>query len=155
METGTVRAIVVRFIWLAFLASICVYGVVTLVFLPETPPTPFARAFSNLVIPAIYGMGAIMLALSFIIPPIVVRGPDVPASMRAPADPSGEIRLDPRTRYRLVLRWTLIESAAIFGLMASYIASDTRLFFPLGALAIAGMLLSYPSDAALREMVKS
>lgn len=62
----------------------------------------------------------------------------------------------PRETRRLVRRAeALIESVAVFGLVVAFIGQDARLFLPLFALSIAGMLATYPSDSMLRKLTPS
>jgi hypothetical protein len=48
---------------------------------------------------------------------------------------------------RYVLRWALFDSTAIFGLIAAFLGSHWHLVIPLGLVALAGLLLSHPSQA--------
>jgi hypothetical protein len=48
---------------------------------------------------------------------------------------------------RYILRWALLDSTAIFGLIAAFLGSHWQLVIPLGLVALAGLLLSHPSQA--------
>lgn len=123
------NASTLRVIWIALTISIVLYGVIAFIaVLPSEPAQPFDAFFSNPIILGAHVMGLTMLIMSFVIPPVLSRRGPKPQSF--------------------VIRWAMIESAAIFGLVAAFIGEDPRLFLPLGALAIAAILLAFPPREA-------
>lgn len=43
-----------------------------------------------------------------------------------------------------IIRWALLESVAIFGLLAAFLVKDARAFLILGLLSLAGFVITYP-----------
>jgi hypothetical protein len=149
--TADVRLI--RVIWLALLTSIFMYGVVIYVTAGRTDQSqPIQAAFSNPIILVLHAMGAGMFILAFIVPSIVLRRLSANEHVRAPVAAAPSVSACPRVRVVLIMKWALIESAAVVGLMAAFIAIDPRLFLPLGGLAVLGMLITYPSDSVLQDL---
>ena len=118
----------IRIIWFALLTSIVVYFVVAFVAIPTPVDEPFQAGFSDMVTVVLYFVAAVTFALAFVIPSMIAR-----------REPSPE-----RTRLAFILRWAMIEATAIYGLIAAFLRQNPRLFIPLGVLAVAGMLISYP-----------
>jgi F0F1-type ATP synthase membrane subunit c/vacuolar-type H+-ATPase subunit K len=117
-------------IWFALMMSIVLYGVIALVMTP-VGGQPFDAPFSHPIILMLHIAGIGMFVMSFVLSSILMKR-------------SNDVRTP------MIIRWAMIESAAVLGLMAAFIGNDLRLFLPLGALAIAGMLLAYPrSDGGL------
>ena len=104
--------------------SVALYGVIAYVMAP-VGEQPFDAAFSNPIILALRIAGIGMFAMSFILSSILMKR-------------------SANVRGAMLIRWAMIESAAVFGLLAAFIGNDVRLFIPLGARAIAGMLIAYP-----------
>jgi hypothetical protein len=142
----TVRT--VRIIWLALLLSVLIYGVLGVIGVQEPTDASFESAFSNPVVIGLHvaGLGAFFMA--FVMSSLLLRRP----SMSPPMAPINRDIVPPRTRIALIVRWTLMEASAIFGLLAAFLARDPRLFVPLGALAVIGILASYPSENTLTAM---
>ena len=112
-----------KLIWLALLMSIVLYGVIAFVIVPVGEQS-FDAAFADPVILVLHLAGLGMLAMSF-----------AAASV---------FRKRSNLRTASIIRWAMIESAAVFGLLAAFLGQDVRVFLPLGALAVAGMVLAYP-----------
>lgn len=53
----------------------------------------------------------------------------------------------------LIVKMAMLEAVSIFGLVAAFVAHDWRLFVPTWALALVGMLRSFPMDD--REVASS
>jgi hypothetical protein len=143
----------VRVIWFVLLMSIVIYGVIAWMVVGSVPEGPFAEAIADPLVIGFYAGGVGAFVMAFIMSSAVHRRTAMRGAPRPPASPAGEmLTVPPRTRVALVVRWSLIEACAVFGLVAAFLESDPRLFLPLGALAIAGMLLNYPTDERLRDM---
>jgi len=111
-------------IWFALTVSVTLYGVIAYVMAPAGEQ-PFDAAFSNPIILALHIAGIGMFVMSFVLSSMLMKRSS-------------------NVRGAMIVRWAMIESAAVFGLLAAFIGNDVRLFIPLGALAIAGMLMAYP-----------
>ena len=125
--------------------SVFFYSVLAFMLVPAGGQ-PLADAFRNPTVMILYMVGAGMFLLSFVIPMIMRRSE--PPSPASPAGPRSEI-VDPRARTIMIIRWAMIEAAAVFGLLAAFLTPDARLALPLGALALVGMFLTFPSDERL------
>ena len=111
-----------KILWFALLMSIVLYGVIAFLIVPMGTQT-FNALFANPTILILHLAGLAVFATSFLIPSILKTT---------------------NVRTTSIIRWAMIESAAVFGLLAAFLGQDVRLFLPLGALAIAGMVLAYP-----------
>ena len=144
----------VRVIWFALLMSVVIYGVVAWVAVGSVPDGSFEEALANPTVIGLYAAGLGAFVMSFIISSAVHRRTAMRGSAPGPsASPTGEVlTVPPRTRVALIVRWSMIEMSALFGLVAAFLTRDPRVFLPMGLLAVAGMLLNYPSDERLRDM---
>ena len=116
-------------IWGALLASIAIYcGLV--VMLSQSWESPSGDPTSNPVVLALAAAALGSLVVSFAIPARLL---------------SVE-RSEGRVRTAYVIRWALLESVAIYGLLAAMLTRDVRIFYAFGAVAVAGMLLAFPSE---------
>lgn len=137
----------VRIIWLALLISVLLYGVLAMVVRPAEQPlsgTPAIFVLHVIAIPALLG--------AYLVPKFLDRGAADEAlrdAMTTP--PSDNPSVPPKLFVGLIARWAMLESVAIFGLMAALLGGDPRLFFPLGIVSVAGMLLSYPGESIARR----
>jgi hypothetical protein len=155
---GAASVRLVRMIWFSLLMSIVFYG--SIVFMSVTPPVPesaaagsaLEAALSDPVIVALHLAGLVIFASAFPLSSSLFRrgASDSPV---ASFTGSTALEVAPRARLALILRWALFESAAVLGLIAALLAADPRLFLPLGGLAAAGFLLSFPSDPFLRRFM--
>lgn len=141
----------IRIIWGALLFTILIYGLLAFMAVRNPAPGPFESAFSNPIVLVIQIIGAGMFFMAFVMSSLLLRRHAGPRAPTAPVTP-GVVSVTPHMRLALIVRWAMIESAAIFGLVAAFLAQDPRVFLPLGGLAIGGMLMSYPSDERLRSM---
>ena len=118
-----------RIIWMALTMSVVLYGIVAYVVVPTDDTVPFDGAYRDVRILAFSIAGVMFFLMSLVVPQI----------------------LKARTAGRLpfLMRWTLTEMTAVCGLLAAVLGQDFRVFLPLGGLALAGMLLTYPSSERL------
>jgi len=137
----------IRIIWAALLASVLIYAFLIFMAVPKAPPAPFQAAFSNPIILILHVIGLMVFFMAFVMSSLLLR------RASTPPPPPGTMIISGRVRLALLVRWALMESAAIFGLVAAFLAQDPRLFLALGCLAVIGMLASYPSDDSLRELI--
>jgi hypothetical protein len=114
-----------RILWLALTTSIVLYGVIAYVVVPMGAQ-PFDDAMSNPMILALHIAGLGMFVMSFVASSVLLKNSN--------------------RRVASIIRWAMIEAAAVFGLVAAFLSQDLRLFLPLGALAIAGMFMAYPRE---------
>jgi len=52
----------------------------------------------------------------------------------------------------LLVRWALIESISVFGLVAAFMSNDLQAQYPFAAAGILGMLLNFPSESKVRDL---
>lgn len=134
-----------RIIWGSLLMSIAIYGVVAAVVAKTMTATVAGGAANPIVL--VLGVVALMMALMAIfVPRAAMRRSEERGSI-APPDPSAPPSVPPNVFTALIIRWAMLEAVAILGLVAALITADPRAFIPLGVVAIAGMLLSYPGDS--------
>ena len=55
-------------------------------------------------------------------------------------------------RVALIIRFAMLESVAIFGLVCAFIYHDARLFIPPAMLSLAGFLMAFPSESLIQRM---
>lgn len=139
---------VMRTIWFALLLSLVFYGLIAYVMIGPGAEQSFDAAFADPIVLGLHAAGLAAFASAFLVSSRLLRGGSRPAAYPSPA----AVLITPRMRLSLIVRWSMIESAAIFGLLTALLRNDVRLFIPLGALAFAGMLSSYPGDERLRAM---
>ncbi len=121
---------VLRIMWAGLLGSVALYGVIAFVVAPPRADADPSAWPSDPVVLALHLAGFAALAGSFIVPPALAR--------RRAADP------EVVARQTWVLRWALLESAGVFGLIVALVLRDARGFVLLGALSILGLLLAFP-----------
>ena len=118
-----------RVIWMALTMSVVLYGVVAYVIAPPDDTVPFDAAFRDVRTLALSASGVMFFLISLVISRVFTAQ----SAGRAP----------------FVMRWMLTEMTAVCGFIAAVLGQDFRLFLPLGGLALAGMLLTYPSSERL------
>jgi hypothetical protein len=123
MTTETTQ---LKMIWFALTMSIVLYAVIAYVIVPMGAE-PFDAAFSKPAILVLHLAGLGMFVMSFVVPSTMLNRSN-------------------NVRGAMIMRWAMIESAAVCGLLAAFIDQDVRLFLPLGALALGGMLLAFPRE---------
>ena len=114
---------------MAVTMSIVLYGVVAYIIVPGDGTGPFDAAYRDARILALSAAGVMFFLMSLAVPMI----------LKTPSAGRG----------RLLMRWMLAETAAACGVIAALLGQDFRLFLPLGGLALAGMLLTYPNSERL------
>ncbi|HEY0592330.1 MAG TPA: hypothetical protein VGF40_11225 [Thermoanaerobaculia bacterium] len=134
-----------RIIWGSLLMSIAIYGVVAAVVAKTMTATVAGGAANPIVL--VLGVAALVMAVMAIFVPRAAMRRGGERAPIAPPDPSAPPSVPPNVFTALIIRWAMLEAVAILGLVAALIIADPRAFIPLGAVAIAGMLLSYPGDS--------
>ena len=121
-------------IWGALLASIAIYcGVV--VMLSQSWEAPSSDSTSNPIVLALAAAALGSLVVSFVIPARLLS-----------VD-----RSESRVRTAYVVRWALLESIAIYGIVAAMLTQDVRPFYGFAAVSVAAMLLAFPSSDNLNS----
>ena len=113
-----------RAIWFALLASTFVYAFVAWQAI-GTPPVALQREVLQPFMVVIYAVALVTYVAAFVASGALAR------------------RGAPR-QTALIVRMAMLEAVAIFGLVAAFAARDARLFVPTWALALVGMLRSFP-----------
>lgn len=155
IPSGPAAIRLVRIIWLAIFASILIYALITFMTLRQPSPAPFESAFSNPLVLGFHLAGVGLFFAAFVVSSVVLRDGATPSPSYTPVASPETVNVTVRMRKGLIARWALIESVAIFGLVVAFMSQDARLFLPLFALSVAGMLASYPSDSMLRKLTPS
>jgi hypothetical protein len=136
MDDRQVRSL--RVVWIALVNSILIYlALAFFVIRPETPKR-VGEAIGELQVQVLYGLGLLMLVLSAIIPRILLRAENGRVSME-------------RIKVALTVRWALVESVAVFGLLAAFVSQSPGLFAPMGVIALTALLLAFPTDSLIES----
>lgn len=122
---------------------------------PQTSLAPFESAFSNPLVLGVHLAGVGLFFAAFVVSSVVFRDGATPSGPYSPVASPETVSVTGRMKKGLIIRWVLIESVAVFGLVVAFMSQDARLFLPLFALSVAGMLASYPSDSMLRKLTPS
>jgi hypothetical protein len=112
-----------RVVWVALFVATCIYGVIDYVVIgPLVHLQSFEQEIRSPIVIGLYG-AAVMTFF-------------------------GALALGASTRREIfIARLALFESVAIFGLVASFVTNDWRLFFPAWALAALGFVQTLPPTA--------
>lgn len=117
-------------IWASLFFSIVLYGIIAFIVVRPASDVELTSFLSSPIAIALHVLALGMLMLSVVLPPVIAaKG----ASSAAAAE---------RTAW--VVRWALIESVAVLGLMLAFLLRDPRAFLLLGIVSAAAMLLAYP-----------
>lgn len=115
-----------KIIWFAIAFSSFIYAAILWSLSRSWPqPGPFAEAFKKPMITGLYVIAAIEFVFALVFPNMIS---------------------DAHTRF--ITRLALFEAVAIFGLVASFLAQDWRLYVAPWILAMMGFVMNYPSDEA-------
>ena len=111
-------------IWFAMLFSTFIYGVIT--FLLGNPPriASFDESMRDQLVFILYGLGA----LSFVIATVMYQ-----------------LYRNRPPQLRMIVALAIYESVAIYGVMASFIRHDYRLYLAPWALALIGFIRVFPT----------
>lgn len=136
----------IQIIWFAMVMAVVLYGVIAWIVAGPQPPI---MRWNEMPVVALLGAGVIMLVAAFLVPSLLLHGraDDVSGMRVAPA-----YSVPARVQRALIMRFALLESGAIMGLVAAFLGHSVQLYFPLGFLAIVGMLLSFPNDSLIRRL---
>ena len=131
---------VLPILWGAIVTSLVLYGVIAFLVVPPRPEVDPGSWTGDPLVVGLHLAGLAGIAGSFIVPPAIAR--------RQTAQP------DVAQRQAWILRWALLESAGVFGLIAALLLRDARAFLLLGALSFVGLLLAFPrSEGNLERAV--
>ena len=115
-----------RIIFVALLTSIAIYVFVVWTVAKKTEP-PFETRLSDPLVQVLYAASAVFFVVAFVF--------------------SNWMRDHGRPRKLVyILRWALLESVTIYGLLAAFIRFDWRLIVPPAMLSILGFALSFPQE---------
>ena len=120
-------------IWGALTASAVMYMGVGFVVAKELTP------FDQMLVNAVGGLGVVMLIASVILRQILAK----PRRLMAAGKSPGEIMNSafPLPFVELIITWAMAESAAVFGLLLTFMSGDTTYVFALGGASVLAMLL--------------
>jgi len=138
-----------RIIWMAMVISVLIYGFIAWTFTRGgEPKPPVEETIQHSTVQVLYGLGVLMFILSSVLPRMVLRGRGVGLHHARPhaSIVPNEIRL------ALIIRFAMLESVAIFGLVCAFMFNDGRLFIPLAMLSLVGFLMALPSESLFQRM---
>ena len=129
---------ILRIIWASLVLTLLIYGVILMTLAnawgaPERSLEDILRSPFVLVL-GVAGLAS--LTMAFVLPAGILR--------RNAAVPNIE-------RTACVIQWALIESVAIYGVLASFILQDVRPFLGFAAVALAAFVMTFPTEEKLRR----
>lgn len=130
-----------RIIWLALIVTVLIYGVVLwqiAVMREKTEPQSIEQLAANPIVLVLALMAVLSMVMAFTIPNMLVRGRELTPEL---------------IRVRSIVQWALIETVAIYGLVAGFIVQDARIFVAFASVAILGFLLTFPSAERMSNPV--
>lgn len=108
-----------QLMWVALFIATCIYGVVDFIVIrPLVPLQTLEDELRSPIVLVLYGLAVVIFFI----------GRSIPYP----------------TRNRYTTRLALLESCAIFGLVAAFLTNDWRLYFPTWVLAAIGFLQTLP-----------
>jgi hypothetical protein len=149
-QSGAARVRLARLIWVALVLCVLIYGVIAAMVTGETD-SPVASADDLFLDPAVLVLAMVAVAdflFALLVPKFLFRS--VGTGVATPLSPSAELTLSQRLLGIFVVQWALMESVAIFGLVAAFLFQDLRLFVAFGALSILGLVLTFPGEGRIR-----
>ena len=118
----------IRIVWGAILGSVLMYGIVAW----AVAGAPEIASPDSFVV-GLYLAGGAICVLSFFLPRFIS-----PAEAATSSDTSnGVMRAS-------IIQWAMLEAAAVLGLVAGLLRENSFFYFPMGAVAFLGILLSRP-----------
>jgi F0F1-type ATP synthase membrane subunit c/vacuolar-type H+-ATPase subunit K len=138
-----------KILWSAMTLSIFIYLVIAFVANNPKEPIGVDKAIEEPIVLTLYAIGAATFATSFVIGRIFAR-PMSDASVNAVA-PDAPRPLSPGTFRILLVRWALIESVTIFGLVAAFVARCPEIILLPFVLSLAGFVMTYPSSDRIAQ----
>jgi hypothetical protein len=113
-----------KLIWLAIFFSTIVYAGMAYM-IGSAPPQPFEQSVRDPVTLIMYLAALSAFAAGFFVPRLLQRAP---------------------AQTRAIMSLAIFEACAIFGLVATFITRDWRVYLPAWALAVIGFLRAWPSS---------
>lgn len=125
-----------RIIWVALLVSVAIYGLVAwMAGRKDAVPATLDQRLADPVILVLIVMSVVMFAMAFLMGRVLLARPEHPPVMSV-----------------WIIQWSLLESASIFGLIATLLTGDLRLFLGPAVLAAAGFLMILPSEERMKDV---
>lgn len=138
-----------RIIWMAMVISVLLYGIVAWMMTrgghAEHSPE---QTLQLPTVQVLYGLGVMMFILSSVVPRVVLRGR---GEERQHGNPPSHV-IPSEIRMALIIRFAMLESVAIFGLVCAFLFHDARLFVPPASLSLVGFLMAFPSESLIQRM---
>lgn len=141
-------------LWIAMLASVLIYGLLAWIITSESAEPADWRD------PMVYilaGMAAMVMIAAIVVPGLVVTAARRAKRSDRPStsQPTSAFELTGEVTTAYILRLTMIESVAIFGLVLAMVKQSFDFFVPFGLVAIAAFLAISPSTDHLRGLDRS
>lgn len=138
-----------RIIWMAMVISVLLYGIVAwMMTRGGQAGHPVEQTLQQPTVQVLYGLGVMMFILSSVVPRLVLRGRGEGLHLGRP--PASVVPKE--IRLALIIRFAMLESVAIFGLVCAFLFHDARLFVPPASLSLVGFLMAFPSESLIRRM---
>lgn len=115
------------------LNAVIIYSAVAMLMTSKNDPIPLATLFANPVVIALYAVAAALFVAAWFVPRL----------MPASGNPLP----------RLLVGWAMFEGVAVIGLVAALMTGAFDLFVGPMILALAGLLLTFPSARRLEPAV--
>ena len=120
-----------KIVWFALTMSQLIYGVVGAMISPDVPEV------TDMLLIILSAVGAFNAVLAFVLVPMFFK-----------------VTSQENVLSLFILQWALIESIAIFGLVGKILAGSMMFLVGMLALSIIFMLLLFPSEKRLNEMLQ-
>lgn len=105
-------------------------------------------ATGTLPIPMFVALAAVSVLLAYFLPKLIAK-----AQIAKLKQEGGTIPLEkiiPIAVTTKVIRWAMLESVTLYGLILSLTNADPNLILPFAAVALVGFALSFPSEKGIR-----
>ena len=122
---------VLPIVWGSMIVAVVFYAALVFLLVPVPPRSSPMEWIANPIALGLHvaAFGTFMTA--FVLPAVLTR--------RRGTEPDAAF-----SSSGWIIRWALLESVAIFGLLAAFLAKDPRAFLILGLLSLAGFMTAYP-----------
>ena len=136
-----------RILWASLLMSQIAYLVIPHITGRPGPGQSLLQIFA--------GAAVVSVLASYFLPRMMARQglqPKLGEGRTADALPLREML--PVLLTAMLIRYALLESVAIFGLVETFLSQDLQAQYPFAAVGIAGLLLNFPSEDRFRALAR-
>lgn len=145
-------AFVLLILWAAMLATQAVFVFVartaTSGALSAPDQVAMGPARGSLSVPMFAGLAIVSLLLAIFLPKLLMK-PQI-AKLEQTGGPVPIEKLVPIAVTGKIIRWAMLESITIYGLMLALFNADPNIILPFAAVALIGFALTFPSEKSIR-----